>query len=640
MKDLAVVDFETFYSKDYQLRKMTTERYINDPRFEVIGVSVRTPDQPANWFSGTMAETAEFLYSYQWANYHLLAHHAAFDGAILGWKFNIHPKFLLDTMSMAKPTVGAVVGSSLAALSEHFGIGKKGHEALDAKGKRRADFSRAELRQYGEYCKNDVNLTYDLFFKLMPLITPQELYIIDMLLRMYTDPVLELDRPLLEAHLADVLQRKNDLLEKIDSSVGLKALMSNPQLATILEGYGVEPPTKLSKPRKDGSIVPIYAFAKTDPGMKELLEHPNPDVQAIVAARLGVKSTIEETRTQRFLEIEPTGVMPIPLGYYNAHTGRAGGWDKINMQNMTRGGNLRRSVRAKKGHKLVSGDSAQIEARVVAWWAGETDLVAAFANGEDIYSLFASDIYGMPVNRKKKVMVDGVATYPHFGMGFVGKTAILGLGFQMGAARFKAQLKTFGHEIELDEAKRVVYLYRNKYKMIERLWAEAERALLAMSQGMEYELGVDIKLKCDSQGVHLPNGMIQQYPDLRREVDSKTGKASWVYRGRYEKQYIYGGKLVENIVQALARIIVFNQMCIVKKNLDKFDMHLLDMRYRIVMTVHDEIVCVAPDHHAMEVAALLNRVMRRVPRWAEGLPVSCEIDMGDNYADAKVVEFN
>lgn len=321
--NLITVDFETYYDREYSLSKLTTEEYIRSPLFEAIGVAVKVNDGATEWFSGTHKEVKQFLQQFDWADSMTLAHNTMFDGAILSWIFNIHPRILADTLSMARPIHGHTVGGSLAKLVTHYGLGEKGTEVINALGKRRLDFTPQELDQYGRYCVNDVELTYKLFEVLSQGFPKDELKLIDLTLKMFTEPVLELDQLRLEQHLADVLAQKDALLAAIggDPEEVKKKLMSNEQFAALLETYGVDRPTKISL--TTGKTT--YAFAKTDPGMKALLEHPDPAVQALVTARLGVKTTLEETRTKRFIDIANRGLLPVPLAYCAAHTHRWGG---------------------------------------------------------------------------------------------------------------------------------------------------------------------------------------------------------------------------------------------------------------------------------------------------------------------------
>jgi DNA polymerase len=627
MSRLVTLDFETYYSKDYGLKKYTTEAYIRDPQFEVIGVAVKVDNYPTDWFSGTKQEIKEWLSVIPWEEANLVCHNTAFDGAILAWHFGIRPRYYMDTLSMSRPLHGLSVGGSLAALAKHYGIGTKGTEVLDALGKKRVDFEPGELLKYGDYCKNDTELTYTLFNLLKPEIPNKEMYMIDLMLRMFIDPVLELDAGKLETHLINVQRKKEILMDRICSTIGRDALMSNPQFAEVLKKMGVEPPTKISL--RTGKEA--YAFGKTDPEFKKLLNHEDERVQAVVSARLGVKSTLEETRTQSFIGIAERGALPILLNYYGAHTGRASGGDKINLQNLPRGGELRKSMRAPEKHKLVASDSAQIEARVVAWFAGESGLVEAFRNKVDIYSEFASDVYQRPINRKRMEVVDGKETFPDFIEGFVGKTCILGLGYGMGKDKFKATLKIgqagVSVDMPLSDAERVVNLYRQKYPMIVALWKQGQEALDALIKGYEYDLGVGIKLKCKDNKIYLPNGMFVNYPNLR-----KAGN-EYLYDARYGANKIYGGKVIENVVQALARIIVFDQMAKIDQQFRKKDSKT--NRFKVVLTVHDEVVACVPEKAVDKCVEFMEQVMSKPLSWCPDLPIACEAAYGDSYGDCK-----
>lgn len=311
---LVVLDFETFYSKDFSLSKMTTESYIRDPRFEVIGVSVKIDSGGIRWITENIGEELKALHLEE---HQVLCHNTAFDGAILSWIYDIHPKFLFDTLSMARPLTGLTVGGSLRALSKLFGLGEKGTEIYNTLGKHKKDFTRSELDAFGVYCRQDVNLTYHLFKKLLPYTTKGELVIIDMMLRMFTEPKIVLDKPRLEAHLADVRAKKQELLSRIPFTKD--QLMSNNLFAEVLKSLGVVPPMKVSPTTGKET----FAFAKTDDGFKELLEHPDERVQAVAAARLGTKSTIEETRTENMIGIANRGPLPVLLNYWGGSTGRA-----------------------------------------------------------------------------------------------------------------------------------------------------------------------------------------------------------------------------------------------------------------------------------------------------------------------------
>ena len=375
--DLITLDFETFYSKEFSLSKLTTEEYIRDDRFETIGVATKINNHEIQWFPNYSDEIEAHFAEVDWGNAIVVAHNAMFDAAILSWRYGIKPKIIADTMSMSRAIDGVTAKHSLKNCSERYGIGIKGTEVLSALGKQLRDFSPVELNQYGRYCINDVDLTFKLFCIYAKNFGAEEMEVVSNTMKMFTEPVLELDIPLLEQHLDSVISAKEELMLAAKSNS--EVLQSNPKFAECLRSLGVEPPTKISlRTNKE-----TFAFSKSDKGMTELLEHPNLAVQTLVAARIGVKSTLEETRTQRLLGIaKRAGVLPVPLRYYAAHTGRWGGSDKLNMQNLpSRGSNtIKQSIIAPEGYVLIDADSSQIEARTLAWLSGQTDLVDAFAN--------------------------------------------------------------------------------------------------------------------------------------------------------------------------------------------------------------------------------------------------------------------
>ena len=610
--DIITLDLETYYDKDYSLSKITTEEYVRDPRFQIIGVGVKKNAEKTQWFSGTHGAIKTFLAQYDFANSAVLAHNMMFDGSILSWRLGIRPKVLFDTLCMARAIHGVEKSASLKALAENYGVGEKGTEVLDAKGKRRADFSAQELAAYGRYCVNDVDLTYDIFNIMMARGFPKsELKLIDLTLRMFTEPVLELDRDRLEGHLKKTQRMKEDLLSS--AGVADKAdLMSNPKFAALLGTFGVPCPMKISP--TTGKLT--YALSKTDQGVKDLLEHDDPQVQALTAARLGVKSTLEETRTQRFIDIAGRGNLPVPVRYYAAHTGRWGGDDKINLQNLpSRGPNaksLKKCIVAPEGYSIIESDSSQIEARMLAWLAGQDDIVQAFRDKKDVYKKMAAAIYGVA---EEDVTQD---------QRFVGKTTVLGAGYGMGGEKFQLALKNSGVDITVAEAAKIISIYRETNEAISGLWRAAGIMLRYMVRGDAMEFGRDGVLGIDPRapGIILPNGLLIRYDELQ-EGENEKGGTEYSYKTRIGRTRIYGGKVVENVTQALARLIIGEQMLRISK------------KYRAVLTVHDSIVCCVPDEEAEVCKAYVEECMRWVPAWAEGLPVDCEAGIGKNYGETE-----
>ena len=612
------LDYETYYDKEYSLRKMTTQEYIKSPLFQVIGVSVKVGNGKAEWFSGSMADTKAWLNQFDWADALVIAHNMLFDGAILSWVFDIHPKMYFCTMQGSRPFLVPFIDGgrmSLAKVSEHLGLGFKGTEVVSALGKRREHFLVPELKRYSEYCINDTELCYKIAQHLIPHFPKAELHLLDLNIRKFTDPVLFLDRDVLSESLATIKARKEQALT--DSGLTDRGLlMSNDKLAAVLKLMGVDPPTKVSI--KTGKTA--YAFAKTDQGLKDLLEHPDPAVQAVVAARLEVKSTIAETRTQRLINVAHSGgSFAVPLLYYGAHTGRLSGMDKLNMQNLTRGSEERRAIAAALGYKIVAGDLSNIEARILAVLAGQMDLVRAFAAGVDVYCQLATRLFNMEV------------TKDNFIERFLGKSAFLSCQYGTGAVKLCNTVNQNPNvDITFREAERIVYGYRNTYAKVPELWRVAKGWLEHMSTEQPTPLGYKC-LKIHSKyvakdlthaapAILLPNGMPIYYPDLY--IDASK---DYYYRNKRITKKIYGAAVIENVCQALARIVLSEaeQRMVTKHN-----------RYSCLQ-VHDELLYVVADNDVAEFTVQLEEELTRTVPWLPELPVACEIASGQNYKDAK-----
>lgn len=672
---LVTLDFETYYDKDYSLSKMTTEEYINDPRFQIVGVSTKIGDEPARWYSAS----DPLRYSIHLAHLNdamVLCHNTAFDAAILSWRLGIRPKFLIDTLSMARAVIGQTKPHSLAKLAEHYGIGAKGTEVLNAIGKRREDFSTAELAAYGRYCVNDTELTHRLF-KIMGKGYPKdELRMVDLTLRMYTQPELALNKQTIQREIDLEKLRKDTLLDNLGGRFGADDLRSNDKFAEVLRSLGVEPPTKVSAKRseKAGHEVRTWAFSKADADFKALMEHDDPMVVTAVEARLGHKSTQKATRAQRFMGIATRmGRLPVALGYYAAHTGRYGGWDKQNLQNLpaARGSSspdvalLRKSIEAPPGKKIVVADLSQIEARLLVWQAGQNDKVEAFAQGRDVYSEQASVIYSRKVDRKKN-KEDALP-------GHVGKATILGCGYGLGHPKFGGMMRvgmlggpgvtfddSFADQLHVDVsyyarqlasnddlqkrvaavkplgvtdelwtthmacANHIINVYRADNQMVKNYWRVANEAIIAMYKGEEFEFGGPSGnlLRTEQGAMVLPNGLRLLYPEM--EYKDREFSCLRKKEGRVQRVKMYGGGVVENITQALARIVIGESML-------KADRRGLN----VVLQVHDEIVLVVPEDSAEQVYDDVIGWMRVPPVWAPGLPLDAEGGVADRYGDAK-----
>jgi len=608
MPKLITLDFETYYDKEYGLKKFTTEEYIRDPRFEVIGVAVKA-DNTMHWCTGTHDEIKTFLQGFDFEHNFALGHNMRFDAAILSWVFDIHPLGLFDTMGMAQIVHGLTESVSLANLSTLYNLGEKGTEVLDAIGKKRSDFTATEMAAYSRYCMNDVELTYKLFHALKNKSTAQELKLIDLTMRMYTEPKLELNKGLLVRHLAEVVDKKEKLLAQ--ANVAKEDLMSNPKFAELLRQHGVEPPMKTSPSTGEDT----YAFAKTDEGFKELLEHENPTIQVLANARIGNKSTIEETRTENFINIANKGKLPVPLKYSGAVVShRWSGVDGINLQNLPRTSELRRAICAPKGYKLVASDLSNIELRLAYWFAKSHSKIQQIKDGIDLYKQSASDITSTPYNEVNK------------DLRFIFKVVNLSGIYGVGANKMHSILKQGGVKKELNEVKNIVYAYRKANPELVQAWADAGTMLEAIRANQHYTMGNGgIIESYENEGMLKPNGMVLHLPNLRK-LQTATGE-SWAYdklMGRsIIPEYIHPAKTFQRCIQSLARDIIAEQLIQVSK------------KYPVVMTVHDELVMLCKESEVDECKAYVEKCMTTAPEWCSDLPLGCEVGVGDNYMDAK-----
>lgn len=662
---LVSLDFETFWDQDYTLSKLSTSEYVRDPRFkaQMLGIKVgngKTRIIPAAKIKAELAKI-------NWATHALLAHNAQFDGFILSHCYGIHPVFLYDTLSMARGLHSNDIGAGLDEVSIFYG----GHgklEGLDAT-KGVLNWGKELFTKTAIYCSNDVDEMVRVFKLMLPKMPADEIELIDLTCKMFCDPVLKVDIPRVEKELvrelakreelmyaavspadwedAGLLKGKEKLLEGKEREMLIikRVIGSNEKFADLLRAENVEPPEKISpawmKLSKDERESEeglarkyAYAFAKDDikftdlpnqiedwgfdlekPDQVKLMVAKQERLQALVDVRIAVKSTTNVTRAERFLTAGANGMsLPVGYAYYRAHTGRWGGQNKMNMQNLTRGGELRLSIIAPKGHVLVVADSGQIEARVGAWLWGQDDVVDAFRDadagvGRDAYCNFADHVYGRTITKADKMER------------FVGKVCVLALSFGMGPNKFQLTLAkgALGGppvHFSLDQCKAIVNTYRMKNHKIAAGWKICARIVEDMAAGREGSYG---PLNWEANTIWLPNGMALKYPDLKKSMGDK-GWEEWTYRSGDMRKKIYGGLLAENLAQSLARIIVGWQMLQVSK------------KYRIGMMTHDEFLAVVKKAQAKKCFGYMTQWMRTPPAWCSDIPLASEGGWDINYS--------
>ena len=598
---LVALDFETHYSNEFTLSKLTTEAYIRDPRFEALLVGYALPDGRTGYIE--QGNLKSFFAGIDWANTGVVAHHAHFDGLILSHHFGCKPAMWFDTLSMGRQLFGNSLGLSLASLARHYGLQGKTVPYDLFIGRRWGELDAMTRKMLGDGAAHDCELTMRIFGEMLKTFPREELEIVDTTVRMFTEPCLLGDADKF-AELRDTeFLRKNERLYELD--VGESDLQSAAKFVAILEREGVE------VEYKEGKNGPIPAIAATDQFMRGLVDgNEGPVVAEIAQARLDVKSTISETRCGRLHDMARRGPVPVYLNYCGAHTTRWSGGDKSNMQNMPRGSAMRHALHAPEGHLLAMVDQEQGECRVVNWLAGQWDVLEKFKNGVDLYSELATTFYGFPVSKK---------TPKERG---TGKQLVLSCGFGAGAEtiRLTAKRGTYGPPVELtpDQALQARDLYRATHPEVCKLWKTASAMLHTLANKEE---GVWGPMKLRDGKIILPNGGWIDYSTLEWWADPETGKRGWRTHSRRGWAWTHGAKLVENVVQALSRVITSQAMLRVKA-----------AGYHIVMSSHDDFVpLVKKDGREQEALRFLEQCMAVTPDWAPGIPLAASGKLSPYY---------
>ncbi len=598
---LVTLDFETYFDTKVSLTKLTTMDYVRHEKFKVWGVGIKIDHEETEWFGEDEAEAA--IRDIDWSTVTLVCHNTPFDGYILTRHYGVIPNFYVDTAAMARALAPGQSARLKDCAIREFPDDqsmRKGEELTDAKGIYDLDPETEEA--LAGYCIQDVDLTYALYQRMVEQMPMSELELIDLTCRMFCEPKLIVDREALITFRDETIAASEALIDA--AGVCRKVLSSNQQFAEHIYSMGLVPPTKVSP--TTGKDIP--ALGKNDKAFTQM-QNMYPQFKHIWDARKAVKSRINETRAQRFIDAtHDDGTISVPLRYYAAHTGRFGGTEKINMQNMPRKSPLRLALCSPKDHFVYVADLSNIEARMLAWLADEHDLLNQFRDGEDIYSNLASVIYDRPINK------DDDPTER-----FVGKTAVLGLGYGMGAPKFQATLEAgaMGPSMKFstDEAYNVVNTYRTSYSGVPLLWKKLELKL-ANTINPNYDETWH-GLRFYQNKIYLPNGLALHYNNLRFEggkltYDSRMTETTW------------GGRITENVVQALSRIIVTDAMLAIQSD--------ESLGGDVVLTVHDEIVFISNSINADVTMQKIIDHMCTPPSWALDIPLDAEGGYDTKYS--------
>lgn len=602
--DIVTLDFETYFDRDYTLKKLTTEAYIRDERFETLGCGIRFADGQRAYGDGPL-HVKMLLRQIDWSKTAVIAHHAAFDGFILSHHYGIEPAFWFDTLSMARLLLGNHVSVALGSLAALRGLPAKSVPYDEFMGRRWENLTTEVRKALCAGCLHDVDLTFELWRQMMPEFPKEELKVIDMTIRMFTEPKLVGDRQHFEWIKDKEWTCKNEML--IELGVTEKQLGSNEQFKKLLEAEGIE------TEYKEGKNGPIPAYAKSDDFMKRLEDDPNERVRSLVEAKLAVRSTIDETRAGRFASMASRGPLPVYLNYCGADTLRWSGGDSVNYQNFGRKSELRKGLCAPEGYLLGVYDKSQIECRFLNMMARQTDVIERFRNGDDPYIPLASKIYGEPIDPADKARRG------------VGKQGELMCGYGAGWRRFQGVAKGGGYgppvSLSDQDSERAVDIYRDTHPGVIELWQEGNWVIKLLSKG-ETRMWRDL-VEIKNGKIILPNGAKMTYtvrwdPDHQKPGSDRRG--SWLRRTRYGWKPIWGATIVQNCMEALARV-----------DLSQGFIRLWRQGIKVVGTVHDEGWFLHPKGEAEARHAVCIEELSRSPTWLPGLPVEVEGHLGERY---------
>jgi DNA polymerase len=601
---LSLSTFECYWDSDFTLSKLSTEAYVRDSRFAALGCGVRWPDGELEWFDQASLPELRVRLAAVLPHSTLLCHHSQFDGLILSHHFGLRPKYWLDTLSMARQVIGNHLPKGLDALAEHFGLPAKNVPYALFKGKSWDSIPPADRAAIADGCVRDVELTWAIFQRLAREFPVSEYALVDLTVRFFTEPVLAGDLDLFGRLWLAERDRKRSLLAR--AGVTSADLQSSARFAELLRQAGVEIPVK------PGKNHPIPCFARTDRFMRDLQDGPDEYLADLARARLGIRSTLVQTRVERLGDAATRGALPVYLQYAGAHTTRWSGGDSTNFQNFTRGHPIRDALRVPRGFVGAVVDASQVECRILNYFAGQADIVAAFREGRDLYSELAAKLYGRPITR-----ADARERQ-------VGKVLELASGYGGGAITLQRVLANGSPPVQLTagEAEEAVRLYRTTHPRVTSLWASLGLLIPVLGDRDHPPVHIGHGVWAARGRLWGPTGTWIDYSTLEPDPD----QPGWRFRKRDGWTRIWGGFLTENLVQFLARIHLGEVMkTLVREGIP-----------RIVLCTHDDIFALVRDDSDAEAwLARMIAVMSAPPAWMPEVPLAAEGHLGKTYGECK-----
>ena len=675
---LVAIDFESFFStKDgYTLSKMGPIEYIRDPRFAVQMMAWHNGEGGNVVFGQDIPVKLKEL-EIESPDVVTFAHNGAgFDFLILNEVYGVRPAHPIDTIPMAAWCGITRLGpASHKAVTDYLGNGEKLAGTVISDGKRwPEDFSDGERTAFAFYASQDAAQCMANAKAMLPYMTPDAMKFIEITSRMACEPVLELDRDMLlryreelKAKTAKAREDLGKLFRFPDEETFLKAVRSKPAFCKMLEILGRQAPLKLSakktatkleslrltgnqNPAPEESEVWEPALAKTDLDFTAMQSDPDERVALLVRTRLENNSSMQASRTERFLALADGRPMPVMLQAFKAHTsrytaGNEGKSDGLQMQNLSKRDpsllTLRRAIKAPEGTGLVACDSSQVEARILAYVSDNQPLLQAFREGADPYADLAEKIFGVP----SKDIHDGAKSgdkklkvYRN-----TGKTAILSAGYGVGWRKYADTLLRQGVRLDPDVekhyelAKHAHSVYRQDNAPIVLFWKYCGQVIEHMAGGGEGFFGgpsgglfrygtMPVAGAHPVPSILGPNGFVLRYPELRAK-EKDDGSFEWVYDRfagtRRAEARIYGASLTENLCQYLAFALLMWQACRMKER-----------GIRIIANVHDSFLAACPAGAEKETEAAMLECMTAVPEWLAGFPVGAEAEIGKDFTIA------